>query len=122
MGDVHMCIFDPNEKVDFLAAQSLHYDRYAEHRYFLERVEVNGKYGLVCGEQSGEAGAHTKVLLPVVYDDIEISKISSSKAIYKKYVVSANGSKVAQFTLVLNSWVPILYFNRENVPYSAGHN
>jgi hypothetical protein len=104
-----MCIFDPNEKVDFLAAQSLHYDRYAEHQYFLERVEVNGKYGLVCGEQSDESGTHTRVLLPAVYDEINVSKISSNKAIYKKYMVSANGAKVAQFTLVLNSWIPTLY-------------
>jgi len=117
-----MCIFDPSEKIDFLAAQALHYDRYAEHQYFLERVEVDGKYGLVCGEQSDEAGMHTKVLLPAVYDEIKVSKISSSKAIYKKYVVSANGTKIAQFTLVLNAWVPIQYFNRENVPYSVSHN
>ncbi len=108
-----MCIFDPSERVDFLAAQSLHYDRYAEHQYFLERVEVNGKYGLVCGEQSDEAGMHTKVLLPAVYDEIHVSKISSNKAIYKKYAVSANGAKVAQFTLVLNAWVPNQYFNRK---------
>ncbi len=117
-----MCIFDPSEKVDYLAAQSLHYDRYAEHQYFLERVEVNGKYGLVCGEETDEAGMHTKVLLPAVYDEINVSKISSNKAIYKKYVVSANGAKVAQFTLVLNSWVPTLYFDRENVSYPVSHN
>ena len=117
-----MCIFDPNEKLDFLATQSLHYDRYAEHQYFLERVEVNGKYGLVCGEKSDEAGTRTKVLLPAEYEQINVSKISSSKAIYKKYVVSANGTKVAQFTLVLNSWVPILYFNREKVPYPVSQN
>jgi hypothetical protein len=116
-----MCIFDPSEKVDPLAAQSLHYDRYAEHKYFLERVEVNGKYGLVCGEQSDEAGTHTRVLLPAEYDEINVSKISSNKAIYKKYVVSANGTKVAQFTLVLNAWVPIQYFNQETVPYFVRH-
>jgi hypothetical protein len=117
-----MCIFDPIEKIDFLAAQSLHYDRYAEHQYFLERVEVNGKYGLACGEQSDESGTRTKVLLPPVYDEINVSKISSNKAIYRKYVVSANGTKIAQFTLVLNAWVPIQYFNRENVPHSVSHN
>jgi hypothetical protein len=117
-----MCIFDPNEKADFLAAQSLHYDRYAEHQYFLERVEVNGKYGLVCGEQSDEAGTHTRILLPAVYDELNVSKISSNKAIYKKYVVSANGARVAQFTLVLNAWVPILNLDRGNEPYAASHN
>lgn len=117
-----MCIFEPNEKTDCLAAQSLHYDRYAEHQYFLERVEVNGKYGLVCGEQSDESGTRTRVLLPAVYDEINVSKISSSKAIYKKYMVSANGTRIAQFTLVLNSWVPVLYFGQENVPYPVSRN
>jgi hypothetical protein len=112
-----MCIFDPSEKVDFLAAQSLHYDRYSEHQYFLERVEVNGKYGLVCGEQSDESGMHTRVLLPAVFDEINVSKISSNKAIYKKYVVSANGTKLAQFTLVLNAWVPNQNFKQEKAPF-----
>jgi hypothetical protein len=117
-----MCILDPSEKVDFLATQALHYDRYAEHYYFLERVEVNGKYGLACGEQSCEHGIHVRVLLPPVYDDIKVSKISSNKAIYKKYVVTADGKKVALFTLVLNAWVPILYCNKQNVLPRASHN
>lgn len=113
-----MCIPDPNEKTVFLATQSLGYDRYVEHFYFLERVEVNGKYGLSCGEQLGECGVHTKVLLPTTYDEIKISKISSCKANYKKYAVFADGTQVAQFTLVLNSWVPILCSNLGSVPQS----
>lgn len=110
-----MNIFDSNEKIEFLARQTLNYDRYTGRLYFLERVEVDGKYGLICAEQSDEYGMHTKVLLPPVYDEIAVSKISSDKAIYKKYVVSANGVKVALFTLVLNAWVPILYFNKDNL-------
>jgi hypothetical protein len=117
-----MSIFATNEKLEFLATQSLHYDRYAECQYFLERVEVNGKYGLACGEHSDEGGTHTRVLLPAVYDKIEVSKISSKKAIYQKYVVLANGTKVAQFTLVLNSWVPISCFDKGNIPPCVNHN
>lgn len=116
-----MSIFDKEEKAEFLAAQTLQYDRYTGRRYFLARVEVNGKYGLICGEQSDEYGLHTKVLLPAVYDEIKVSKISSYKAIYQKYVVFANGIKVAQFTLVLNAWVPILCFNKDNLRYIS-HN
>jgi hypothetical protein len=104
-----MSIFDPKEKVDFLATQCLHYDRYSEHKYFLERVEVNGRYGLACGEQSGEHPIHTTVLLPAVYHEIKVVRISSNKAIYKKYVVFADGVEVAQFTLVLNAWIPTLH-------------
>jgi hypothetical protein len=108
-----MSIFDTNEKVEFLATQSLHYDRYCPHQYFLERVEVNGKYGLICGEQSEDCGVHTRVLLPAVYDEIKVTRISTDKAIYKKYVVTANGMKIAQFTLVLNAWVPIVYLQKD---------
>lgn len=121
-GDVPMSIFDPNEKFVFLARQCLHYDRYFEHQYFLERVEVNGKYGLVCGEQSDESVVHTRVLLPAEYNEIEVTKISSNRANYKKYVVTADGIKVAQFTLVLNAWVPILCFKKENGPPPVSHN
>ena len=117
-----MSIFDTNEKVEFLARQSLHYDRYAGRQYFLERVEVNGKYGLICGEQSDECGMHFRVLLPAVCDEIKVSKISSDKAIYSKYVVYANGVKVALFTFVLNSWVPILYFDKDSVRHCVSHN
>jgi hypothetical protein len=107
-----MAIFDPNEKIEFLAGQCLNYDRYACCLYFLERIGVDGKYGLVCGEQSDEYGMHAKVLLPPVYKDIKIKKISSTKAIYDKYVVIADGDQIGQFTLGLNAWVPMLYFNK----------
>jgi len=117
-----MSIVDSNEHVEFLARQTLHYDRYAGHLYFLERVEVDGKYGLICGEQSDESGMHTKVLLPAVHDEIKVLKISSDKAIYKKFVVFADGIKVALFTLVLNSWVPIHYFNKEKGQGCINHN
>jgi hypothetical protein len=120
-GDLQMSIFDTDEKVEFLARQTLHYDRYAEHQYFLERVEVHGKCGLICGEQSDESGLHTKVLLPAVYDEIKVLKISSGKAIYKKFIVFADGIKVALFTLVLNSWVPIRYFSQEREPGCISH-
>lgn len=107
-----MTIFNANEKIEFLATQSLNYDRYSCCQYFLERVDVDGKYGLVCGEQSDEYGTHAKVLLPPVYHDIKIAKISSTKAIYHKYVVIADGDKIGQFTLGLNAWVPMPYFNK----------
>lgn len=101
-----MAIFNTNEKVEFLATQCLHYDRYVDCQCFLERVGVDGKYGLVC-EESNEHGSHAKVLLQPVYDEIEIRRISSPKAIYNKYAVFANENKVGEFTLVLNAWVPL---------------
>lgn len=101
-----MSLFDPSEKVEFLAVQSLNYDKYSDSEYFLERVDVGEKCGLVCGEHSTAHGTHSRVLLPPVYQDIEILKISSHKALYNKYAVFANGTKIGQFTLVLNSWVP----------------
>jgi hypothetical protein len=108
-------IFDANEKVEFIAAQSLHYDRYQDCQYFLERVAVNGKCGLVCEEVLDHCGSHSKILLPPIYDEIQIRKISSEKAIYDKYAVFANGDKVGEFTLVLNAWVP-------RVPLEMQHN
>jgi hypothetical protein len=105
--ECEMTIFDAKEKVEFLGTQCLHYDRYVDCRCYLERINVDGKYGLVCGEESEEYGTHSKVLLEPVYDEIEVRKISSPKAIYKKYAVFANGDRVAQFTLVLNAWVPV---------------
>ena len=101
-----MTIFTDKEKIEPLAAQSLHYDRYSGCQYFLERVRVEGKCGLVCGEELGEHLTHWKVLLPPIYDEIGVRKISSHKAIYDKYAVFADGNKVGQFTLVLNAWVP----------------
>ena len=107
-----MTIFNASEKVEFLATQCLNYDRYSCCLYFLERVDVDGKCGLVCGEQSDEHGMHSKVLLPPIYNDIRITKISSLKAIYDKYVVFADGDKIGQFTLGLNAWVLVPYFSR----------
>lgn len=107
-----MPIFNTNEKAEFLATQCLNYDRYACCTYFLERVNVDGKYGLVCGEQSDEYGTHQKVLLPPVYREIQITKVSSQKAIYDKYIVVADGDKIGQFTLGLNAWVPLPYFTK----------
>ena len=101
-----MTIFHAKEKVGFVATQSLHYDRYAECQYFLERVDVDGKCGLVCGEQSEGRAAAEKVILPPIYNDIQVSKISSRKAIYDKYAIIADGRRVGQFTLGLNAWVP----------------
>ena len=101
-----MTIFKPTEKIKFLATQTLHYDRYASCQYFLERVDVNGKCGLVCGKQSEEHGMHAKVILPPVYDEIRVTKISSHKALYSKYAVLADGDPIGQFTLVLNAWMP----------------
>lgn len=101
-----MSIFDANEQVEFIATQSLHYDRYACCRYFLERVAVDGKCGLVCGEEQDGYSTHSKVILEPVYRKIEIHKISSQKAIYDKYEVYADGSRIGTFTLVLNAWVP----------------
>jgi hypothetical protein len=117
-----MNIFDPQEKVEFLARQTLHYDRYAGRQYFLERVQVHDKYGLICVEQSDEYGAHTKVLLPPVYDEIHVKKMSSDKAIFNKYVVFANGIKVALFTMIRDEWVPILGLDTEHIQQQVSHN
>lgn len=102
-----MSIFDSNEQVDFLATQSPHYDRYDEWQYSLARVRVNGKYGLVCGKKIKAGTPHITVILPPVYNTIEVSKISSQKALYEKYAVVADGCKIGEVTLVLNSWVPV---------------
>jgi len=101
-----MTIFDSNEKIEFLATQCLHYDRYVDCQCFLERVDVNGKCGLVCGEESDERETYSKVLLEPIYDEIDIRKISGHRAIYDRYAVFANGARIGQFTLVLNAWVP----------------
>ena len=103
-----MTLFKSSEKTEFLATQCMHYDRYACCQYFLERVDVDGKYGLVCGEQSDEYGMREKVLLPPGYRDIQVSKISSPRAIHHKYAVIADGKRIGLFTLVLNAWVPCL--------------
>ena len=101
-----MTPFKASDKAEFLATQCLNYDRYSCCQYFLERVAIDGKYGLVCGEQSDEHGLREKVLLPPAYRDIQISKISSPRATYDKYAVFADGKRIGHFTLVLNAWVP----------------
>jgi len=101
-----MAIFNSSAKVEYLATQCLNYDRYSCCRYFLERVDVQGKYGLVCGEESEGCGGHSTILLQPVYNEIRVCKISSPKALYDKYAVFVNGSQMGIFTLVLNSWVP----------------
>lgn len=117
-----MNIFEADEKIEFLARQTLHYDRYAGRQYLLERVEVDHKYGLIRVEQSDEYGSHTKVLLPPVYDEIHVMKISSDKAIFNKYVVYANGIKIALFTMVRDEWVPILSLDKEQAQHQMSHN
>lgn len=117
-----MNIFNAEEKIEFLARQTLHYDRYAGRQYLLERVEVDHKYGLICVEQSDEYGSHTKVLLPPVYDEIHVTKISSHKAIFNKYVIYANGIKMALFTMIRNEWVPILALDKEHAGHEMSHN
>ena len=102
-----MTIFAANEKVELLATQSLNYDKYQGYQYYLERVGVNGKYGLACEEILEGCGCHSKILLQPIYTEIQISKISSEKAIYDKYAIFANGNKVGEFTFVLNAWVPL---------------
>jgi hypothetical protein len=99
-------IFDVSEKVEMIATQCIHYDSYHGCQYYLERVAVDGKYGLACEEVLDDCGCHSKVLLQPIYDEIKVRKISSKKAIYDKYAVFANGNKVGEFTLVLNAWVP----------------
>ena len=102
-----MTIFDASEKVEFIATQCIHYDNYSGCQYYLERVDVKGKYGLACGAELDNCGAHSKILLQPIYDEIQVCKISSNKAIYDKYAVFADGSKMGEFTLVLNAWVPL---------------
>lgn len=101
-----MTLSNTTENIEILAIQSLHYDRYSECRYFLERVDVHGKCGLACGEEFEDFGMHTKIVLAPVYDQIEVRKISGEKARYDKYAVLADGEHIGHFTLVLNAWVP----------------
>ncbi|HSL28101.1 MAG TPA: hypothetical protein VK900_02780 [Anaerolineales bacterium] len=100
-----MTIFDATEKVKFLARQSLHYDRYAGCNYCLERVDVNGKCGLVYLEETDQGGTRARILLEPIYNDIKVDKISSPKAMYDEFTVYADGNRIGQFTLVLNAWV-----------------
>ena len=100
-----MTLFDPSEKVEFIASQNFHYDNYSGYQYHLERVDVKGKCGLVCVEELENCGTHSRILLEPIYNDIKVRKISTAKANYDRYEVFANGSRVGDFTLVLNAWV-----------------
>ncbi len=100
-----MTIFDSNEKVEFIAAQNFHYDNYSGYQYYLERVDVEGKCGLVCVEELENGGTHSTVLLQPIYNDIKIHKISTMKANYDRYEVFADGSMLGKFTLVRNEWI-----------------
>jgi len=101
-----MSIFAANEKVEYIATQKFHYDNYSGYQYCLERVDVDGKCGLACVEEIEDKGSHPKVILEPIYDEIEIRKISTVKANYDRYAVFANGNRIGDFTMVLNSWVP----------------
>lgn len=100
-----MTLFDANEKIELIAAQNFRYDNYSGYQYYLERVDVQGKCGLVCVEEVENCGTHARVLLEPIYNDIKICKISTIKANYDRYIVFANGTRVGHFTMVTNEWV-----------------
>lgn len=102
-----MTIFDTTEKVEFIAAQNFRYDSYSGHQYYLERVDVKGKCGLVCVEEVENGGTHSQVILPPIYNEIKVCKISTPKANYDRYAVIANGKKIGDFTMVTNEWIPL---------------
>ena len=104
-----MTLFSTGEHVELIASQNFNYDNYSGHEFYLERVEVGGKYGLACVEELEDCEVHSKILLPPVYNDIQVWKISTPKAHYDKYAVYADGQQVGNFTMVLNAWV--LYQN-----------
>jgi hypothetical protein len=104
-----MTIFDKSEKVECIATQIFRYDSYTGYQYYLERVNVNGKFGLVCVEEQENCGAHSKVVLQPVYGDIKVRKISTRKANYDRYAVFVNGKKAGDFTMVLNEWIPVCH-------------
>jgi len=101
-----MTIFATDEKIEFIANQEFHYDNYSGFEYYLERVDVSGKCGLVCVEELEKGCSHSKIILPPIYDKIEIRKISTPKANFDKYAVYADGNRVGEFTMVLNCWIP----------------
>lgn len=100
-----MTIFDASEKVEFIATQSFKYDSYSGYKYYLERVDVAGKCGLVYVEEQENCGTHCMVLLQPIYSDIKVCKISTPKANYDKYVVYANGERLGEFTMVISEWI-----------------
>jgi len=100
-------LFTQGERIEDIAIQNFHYDNYDNRLCCLERVEVNGKYGLACKEEMEQGGKHTHILLQPVYNEIHIRKISSPKANYDRYAVFADGEQVGQFTMVTSAWVTI---------------
>jgi hypothetical protein len=100
-----MTIFEASEKVELIAQQNFRYDNYSGYKYYLERVDVKGKCGLVCVEEQENCGSHATVVLQPIYNDIKICKISTPKANYDKYVVYANGKRLGEFTMVINEWI-----------------
>jgi hypothetical protein len=100
-----MTLFAPGETIERVATQSFKYDNYSGCHYSLERIDVNGKCGLACVEEQEDYGVHARILLPPVYKEIRIRKISTRKANYDRYAVFANGDRIADFTMVLSSWV-----------------
>jgi glutathione peroxidase-family protein len=101
---VIMALFKQGERIEYIAIQNFHYDNYDGHLCCLERVEVNGKYGLACKEEVEGAGTHTHILLQPIYNEIHIRKISSPKANFDRYAVIADGEQVGEFTMVVNAW------------------
>jgi hypothetical protein len=102
-----MTIFKNNEKVEVIASQTFRYDSYSGSQYFLERVDVDGKCGLVCVEDQENCSTHARVVLEPVYNEIKICKISTRKANFDRYAIFANGEKIGNFTMVLNEWIPV---------------
>jgi hypothetical protein len=99
-------LFAQGEQIEYIAIQNFHYDNYDGHLCCLERVEVDGKYGLACKEELEGGGTYTHVLLQPIYEEITIRKISSPKANYDRYAVFADDKQVGEFTMVMNAWVP----------------
>jgi hypothetical protein len=100
-------LFTQGERIEEIAIQNFKYDNYDGRLCCLEKVEVDGKYGLACKEELESGGKHPRVLLQPVYDEIHIRKISSAKANYDRYAVVADGEEVGAFTMVTNSWVGV---------------
>lgn len=100
-----MTIFNAGEKIAFIATQNFKYDSYSGSRYCLERVDVDGKCGLVYVEEQENCGMHSRILLQPIYHDIKVCKISNPKANFDKYVVYANGTRLGEFTMVINEWI-----------------
>jgi hypothetical protein len=109
-----MTIFDASENIQLIAQQNFRYDSYSGYKYYLERVDVKGKCGLVCVEEQENYGTHATVVLQPIYNNIKVCKISTVKANYDKYVVFADGNRIGEFTMVLNEWIPQCDFDLRN--------